>query len=218
MRRRPAALVTTVVGAYAMAHHLGRTAGTTGHERRAALPGDDLVPDARFVTDHAVTIDAPPASVWPWLVQMGWGRGGFYTARWVDRLLFPDNGPSADRIHPEWQDLAVGDRIADGAPETECFFDVEAIDPERSLVLLSRSHLPPTFRDRFGATIRWSWAFSLTDLTDGRTRLHVRTRARLGPRWLAAAYWFWLIPADLVMSRQMLDGLARRAEWTLPPH
>jgi hypothetical protein len=216
MRIRPAAVAVASVGAYAALHHLGRTSGSTGHERAAALPGDDLVEGARFVTDHAVTIDAPPGAVWPWLVQMGWGRGGFYTARWVDRLLFPDNGPAADRIHPEWQDLAVGDRILDGEPETECFFTVEELEPERALVLYSRSHLPPSFQERFDARIRWSWVFTLHDLSDGRTRLHLRTRARLGPRWLAAAYWAALIPADFVMSRQMLEGLARRAASTHP--
>src|SRR5664280_426216 len=55
------------------------------------------------IRDSATTIDAPPDHIWPWLVQMGWGRGQWYTARWVDLLLFPDNGPSADRLHPEWE-------------------------------------------------------------------------------------------------------------------
>ena len=57
--------------------------------------------------------------MWPWLVQMGWGRAGWYTARWVDRLLFPANGPSATQIIPELQSLDVGDFIPDGAPETK---------------------------------------------------------------------------------------------------
>ena len=104
--------------AYAGLHWLGRTSGTTVAERRLAAPGDDLVESPLVVTDHAVTVDAPPGAVWPWLVQMGWGRAGWYTARWVDRAFFPANGPSADRIHEEWQDLAVGDRVLDGAPET----------------------------------------------------------------------------------------------------
>lgn len=59
----------------------------------------------------AITIDAPPEDVWPWVVQMGWGRGGWYTARWVDRLLFPANEPSATTVLPELQDLEVGDFV-----------------------------------------------------------------------------------------------------------
>jgi len=201
--------------AYAGLHWLGRTSGTTVAERRLAAPGDDLVESPLVVTDHAVTVDAPPGAVWPWLVQMGWGRAGWYTARWVDRAFFPANGPSADRIHEEWQDLAVGDRVLDGAPETECGFVVRALEPDRHLVLHSTEHLPPQFRDRFGAWIDWSWAFVLSDLGDGRTRFHFRTRARLGPPWLAAAYWLVLVPADHVMARQMLAGVRRRAEGRL---
>ncbi len=83
------------------------------------------------------------------------------------------------------------------------------------LVLHSTEHLPPQFRDRFGAWIDWSWAFVLSDLGDGRTRFHFRTRARLGPPWLAAAYWLVLVPADHVMARQMLAGVRRRAEGRL---
>lgn len=75
--------------------HLGRTYGSTAFERARRIPGDDLVADPVLVTNHGITIDAPPEHVWPWLVQMGWGRAGWYTARWVDRLLFPANGPSA---------------------------------------------------------------------------------------------------------------------------
>ena len=69
------------------------------------LPGDDIVPDPQVVTNHAITIDAPQDCVWPWLVQMGWQRAGWYTARWVDKLLFPLNWPSANRIIPELQHI-----------------------------------------------------------------------------------------------------------------
>ena len=81
-------------------HHLGRTYGSTRHERVHPLPGDGLVEDAQIVATHAVTLAAPPEEVWPWLLQVGWHRAGWYTARWVDQLLFPDNSPSAERIVP----------------------------------------------------------------------------------------------------------------------
>jgi hypothetical protein len=181
-------------------------------ERADRLPGDEIVASPMIVTDHAATIRAEPERVWPWLVQMGWHRGGWYTAHWVDRLLFPANRPSADRIVPEWQQLAVGDWVPDGAPETGCGFTVAALEPNRHLVLRSTAHFPPSWRDRFGAWIDWSWAFVLRDAGPGRTRLIVRSRVRLGPRWLAALYRVVLIPADVVMSRQMLRGVRRRAE------
>ena len=148
--------------------------------------------------------------MWPWLVQTGWGRGGWYTARWVDRLLFPRNGPSADQIVPELQHLAVGDRILDGPPESECAFRVVEVQPGQRLVLFSTEHLPPGFARRFGAWIQWSWVFELTPVDPGRSRLHLRSRAAIGPRWLAAVYALLVVPADFVMSRQMLDGLRRR--------
>lgn len=204
------------VTAYGVLQQLGRTSGATPDERRAALPGDGLVTAPQVVTDHAATIDVPPEDVWPWLVQMGWHRAGWYTARWVDLVLFPANEAAADRIHPEWQDLAVGDHVLDGDPATECYFVVDEIEPHRHLVLHSRSHLPPDFRDATNATIDWSWVFVLRDLGGGRTRLHVRTRARLTPWWLAAGYVASMVPADHVMATQMLGGIAARAEGRIP--
>ena len=197
---------------YARLQWLGRTSGSTRAERAERRPGDDVVVRPHLVTDHAITIDAPPAEIWPWLVQMGWHRAGWYTARWVDVLLFPANEASADRIHDEWQGLAVGDVVPDGAPETECYFVVRELEPPRHLVLHSRSHLPPDFRDRYRASIDWTWSFSLRDLGDGRTRFHFRSRARLAPWWLSAAYLLAIVPADHVMARQMLRGLQARAE------
>ena len=145
---------------------------------------------------------------------MGWGRGHWYTARWVDRLLFPRNGPSAARLVPEWQDLTVGDRILDGAPEMNCAFVVRLLEHDRHLVLHSREHLPPHWADRYGASLDWSWAFVLHPLSDGRTRFLIRSRFHLEPRWVEACYLGLLIPADLVMSRQMLHGVRARAERT----
>lgn len=191
---------------------LGRTAGATKAERAQRLPGDDLVDHPMMVTNHAVTIDAPPELVWPWLVQMGWHRGAWYTARWVDRLLFPANDPSADHIIPELQNLKVGDWVPDGAPETECGFFVRELEPDRQLVLHSTEHLPPDFKRRFRAWIDWSWAFVLQPLDGDRTRFIFRTRVRMGPWWLAASYWAAIIPADFVMARQMLSGVKTRAE------
>lgn len=181
------------------------------------LPGDDIVVDPEVVTDHAITIDAAPGDVWPWLVQMGWGRAGWYTARWVDRVLFPANGPSADRIVPELQQIGLGTFIPDGAPNTECGLFVERLEPERALVLHSNSHLPLSWRAR--ATMDWSWAFVLTPIGDRpATRFHFRSRWTTAPWWLTVGGWLGLVPSDFVMSRSMMRGVKQRCEATLQRH
>jgi hypothetical protein len=89
--------------------------GATDEEAAKLLPGDELPADYgdRRVSTRAITVDVPPEAVWPWLVQMGSGRAGFYTHEWVERLLFITyaDGHSSTRIHPEWQRLALGDRV-----------------------------------------------------------------------------------------------------------
>lgn len=199
------------VTAEAVLVRLGLTFGSTPDERGRSLPGDDIVADPSVVTNHAITIDAPPDCVWPWLVQMGWGRGGWYTARWVDRLLFPANGPSAERILPEWQNLQARDFVPDGPPETGCGFTVEDVEPNRHLVLHSTTHLPRSWRER--ARLDWTWAFVLTPSPDGRsTRYLFRSRWTTSPCWMTAGGWLGIVPADFVMSRDMLRGVKRRSE------
>ncbi|HUP72262.1 MAG TPA: hypothetical protein VM282_04380 [Acidimicrobiales bacterium] len=216
-RRRRGRSIASVLGIVAIAEvaliRLGLTYGSTAQERETSLPGDDVVARPKVVTNHAIDIDAPAACVWPWLVQMGWHRGGWYTARWVDRLLFPANWPSANRIVAELQDIHIGSFIPDGPPETECGLIVVGLDPERSLVLHSNSHLPASWRKRHNAALDWSWAFVLVPLDDGR-----RTRFIFRSRWTTAPWWFTLggrlvvVPADFVMSRDMLHGVKSRAE------
>lgn len=216
MRRRPLA-VAGVVGAaagYAQLQWLGRTYGATRSERHRPLPGDELCTQPQAVTTHAITINAPPERIWPWLMQMGWGRGQWYTARWVDRLLFPDNGPCAEHLVAEWQDLNVGDRVLDGAPDKHTAFVVAELEQNRHLVLHSREHLPPQWETRYGASINWSWQFVLDELPGDRTRFMFRSRLRLEPRWVEAFYLAVIVPADFIMSRQMLHGVKERAERT----
>lgn len=202
-----------LAGGYVALHRLGRTYGSTRCEREAVLPGDDLVRNPHMACTHAISIAATPDKVWPWLVQMGWHRGGWYTARWVDRLLFPGNRASAERIVPEWQHLEVGDFVPDGAPSTECGFVVQRLKPNTHLVLRSDSHLPLSWRTRHRARVDWTWTFILEPINGGRrTRLVFRWRARTAPRWLRALCWATIVPADSVMSRDMLRGIRARAE------
>src|SRR3954454_11712290 len=138
-----------------------RCRGASGRERVQVMPGDDLVSRAQVQVTRATTLPAPPAEVWPWLVQMGWGRAGWYTQHWVDRLLFPANRPSAVFLLSDLEAPAVGDFIPDGPPETQCGFVVEDLEPGRLMVLHSRSHLPLAWRQRGIASVDWTWAFSL---------------------------------------------------------
>jgi hypothetical protein len=211
--RTPAVLLGTVALTEVALIRLGRTYGSTGQERARRLPGDEIVPHPDVVTDHAVTIDAPADAVWPWLVQMGWHRGGWYTARWVDRLLFPANWPSTTRIIPELQDLHVGDFVPDGAPETGCGFVVEHLEPRRALVLHSTTHVPSAWRERRHTELDWSWTFVLRPLDGGRrTRFHFRSRWSTAPWSFTLGTRLVVVPADFLMSRDMLRGVKQRAE------
>jgi hypothetical protein len=205
------ALAGTALGGYLLLQSLGRTYGATRAERRAMMPGDDLVERPQTIVTRAVTIPVPPADVWPWLVQVGWHRGGWYTRRWVDVLFFPDNQPSADHVIEDFQHLTVGDVVPDGRPDTLCGFEVRELEPERRLVLHSTTHLPLAWRVRGRARLSWTWSFVLTPVQDGRsTRLVFRWRAWTCPWWLTAGVQLVIVPADFLMSRDMLRGLRSR--------
>jgi hypothetical protein len=206
-----AAALAAAAGGYAVLYRLGQTWGATGHEQRQALAGDELLPNATALTTHAITIEAATSEVWPWLVQMGWGRAGWYTYRWVDRLLFPANRPSANRILPEHQQLAVGDHVPDGPPEADCWFTVKQLEPERLLVLRSTRHLPASWRQR-GLSMDWIWSWQLDEPVPGHTRIIQRNRMRLEPAWFQRAFLATIIPADFIMARSHLRGLQHRVE------
>jgi hypothetical protein len=161
------------------------------------LPGDDLLPEADMLSTRAITIDAPPAQVWPWLVQMGSGRGGAYTYDWIENLFGLDMH-SADEILPQFQDLDVGDVLpmGDQGPAMR----VEVCDAPRTLV----------FRSEDG---RWVWIFSLSEQW-GRTRLVSRNRIAEGSTSVTRRLADRLImePGSLVMERKMLIGIRDRAE------
>ncbi len=189
-----------------------RRSGATREELAARYPDDELIPDGRPGATMATTIQAPPATVWRWLVQMGCDRAGFYS--W-DRL---DNGgrPSAERIHPEWQALAEGDRIL-AVPDGSVWFDVAVLQPQRTLVLRSSLTLP---RARHfdpsgpppGAFSDSTWAFYLRPLGSGATRLVVRGVQRGRPAWLTRlGDWIFWEPAHWVMQRRQFASLSRRA-------
>lgn len=180
-------------------------------ELHAAMPGDDLL-DTEDGATHAITIEAAPARVWPWLVQMGYGRAGWYSH---DRL---DNWGhrSADRIRPELQSLNRGDLLP-STPGGKCFFEVLEIEHERSLVLGSHLAVGPLrsllWRDPSPPIHqRSTWSFALAPSEPGTTRLLVRGRGVSVPvwRWLPIDAFFSV--AHIIMQRKQLLTLKQRAE------
>jgi hypothetical protein len=170
--------------------------GATSEETRMSMPGDELVPQPVWECTRAVSIRAPATEVWPWLVQMGQGRGGLYTYDWLENLAGLDIH-SADRIIPELQHLEVGDSVgfsAEGEPT------VAAIEPDRFLAL----HISNNF----------SWVFVLKKLDERRTtRLILRSRIDANPRQLfALAYSLVVELPHFIMERRMLLGIKERAE------
>ena len=211
-----ASLVGVTLAAYAGLQVLGRAAGTTRAERRQRLPGDELVEAATIVTEHAIDVTGEPEELWPWLTQLGWHLGGWYTPRWADRLFFPANWPSLDRLDPALaRDLRAGDLIPDGSPGT-AFFRVVTTQPPHVLVLHSTTHVPQGWK-RYGAEIDWTWCFALSRPAPQRTRVRLRLRGKTAPWWLTALYRAVLVPADYVMAMGMLRGLKRCVEAHHPP-
>ena len=173
------------------------TWGARPDEATRELPGDELLAAADIVSTRAITVEAPPRAVWPWLVQMGSGRGGAYTYDWIENL-FGLGMHSADEILPQFQDVKVGDEFQLGPNRPK--MRVEILDPERAFTI------------RF-ADGNWVWIFALF-AEDGATRLVSRNRIAT-PQASALMRLFNLLvmePGSLVMERKMLLGIKERAE------
>lgn len=172
--------------------------GTTVDDLARVMPGDPLIVHPTHSATHAVTVDAPPEDIWPWLVQMGAQRGGLYSYDWLDRMFGILDRPSATRVLPEFQHLAVGDKISLGPREE---LTVTAVDPHRALVLRHAAH-----------GFEWVWQFGMYPLDEQRTRLVTRGTERFTK---TLATWFFMRvmePAAFIMTRRMLLGVKERAE------
>jgi hypothetical protein len=178
--------------------------GATDDELKVALPGDELVPAADLTATRAVTIRAAADGIWPWIAQLGQGRGGFYSYDFLENLVGCDIH-SADRIVPEWQSIDVGDEVG---LHPEVGLIVAAVEPGQALVLrggVPIGRTPPPYD--------FTWAFVVRDQADGTTRLVVRERYGYSRRWAR----FLVEPTELisfVMSQRMLRGIKERAERT----
>jgi hypothetical protein len=188
--------------------------GASEEETARPLPGDELIPVPAWAATHAITIDAPPEAVWPWLVQLGQGRGGFYTYDFLENMIGLDMH-SADRILPEHQALQVGDSIplapgGFGIP-------VAALDPARTLLLhgdTRQGGAETAFMAlRPGDFMAVTWLFRLEAGPGGTTRLIERFRADYNRSPLNMIFYYALLePGSFIMERGMLLGLKRRVE------
>src|SRR4029453_7367602 len=171
--------------------------GATDAEVAAAMPGDELVPDPSFSATRAITIQAPPELVWPWIVQVGTGRAGFYSYDLFDNAA----RPSADALLPQFQQTQVGDWVPMSRKVTETTaFKVEAFEPNRWL-LWAKPHS--------------TWAWTLSPLDGGGTRLVTRLKERYPWRSAPGAALLTVVLfelGDFPMMGKLLLGLRPRAE------
>jgi hypothetical protein len=182
--------------------------GTTAAERASSLPGDDIVPLAKYRLDHGITIRAPASAIWPWLMQLGQDRAGFYSYDWLERAFGVDVH-NAGTLDPAWADREVGDFVRATQPDylggvfgDSLGWRITRLEHERLMYL-----------DKWGA-------FVLVPVDGHTTRLIVRTRGAGEPSLLSVVLGpvnvFLFEPAHFIMQRGMLRGIRDRAERAAP--
>ena len=172
--------------------------GATDHEISATYPGDELLARPKSFVNHAVTIHAKPEQIYPWIVQLGAGKGGYYSYTWLETYLLNCPLVNADRIHPEWQDLKVGDEVKmcpkqPGPPP----YKVAMLKPNQAVVLGHQEN--GTWVDL--------WQFVIIPQPDGNSRLILRTRTNA-----VGGFWDVIHPGVFIMERGLLLGVRDRAQ------
>lgn len=235
--------ITGLIGSAAaltLLNRYGKHSGATWADYQQPLPGDEVVPDPELEITNAITIFAPAEKIWPWLVQLGYYRGGWFTdSTWKDWDYLPDkimrffvreeaeqsgyghrDTPTSTQIMSEFQDLKVGDVVLDGPPGT-AFFTVAAIETHMFLVLHSNSHLrflfPKSIREnpRIGIGGEFTWGFFLQKINETHTRLLLRTRGTVRPWWYHIFINTVIPIANIFLARKMLSGIKQCAERSL---
>src|SRR6266516_3932986 len=235
-----AAMIGSVLAGWALGGVVRRVSVRTGisdEEALGPLPGDDIISHPVVEWTRGITVRTAPPRVWPWLAQMGYGRGGWYTPEWVDLLAnrwvfgasrrFP---ASAGHLLPEYQHVAVGDLICDG-PDYASYFRVQRADPQHALVYRSIRHprrgspidiTDPASPQRAeqqlreaGTYVDFTWALVLNELPGQRTRLLVRTRANYSraPSGSSPCRWAWSTPPTEWRSCGRSPGVRKTPSW-----
>jgi len=204
-----AQVVGTLLAAPVLRDRYNRWGATTA-EMGSLMPGDDLVPYPRLGYTRAITINAPVEAVWPWLVQIGQGRGGLYSFDGLENLV-GCHIHSLDRIAEEHQQLSVGDLIRMGPQGFPCF-RVHHLSAPTELVLIGADPRPPhpsaTAESPTGVAT-WQWVLRPHG---GGSRTRLRVRQRLTYPGRLSLIWHLVEPVGFVMEREMLRGIKCRAE------
>lgn len=213
MMRRWSTALAAVAGSAATYHFLIRPrilrGGATDEEVLRVLPGDEIAPRESPRSTMATTIAATPEQIWPWLVQVGWSRGAFYSNNRIENLIGMDMH-NADRIHSQWQNLKVGDTMWMSHPRLKYLFPetkVVRIVPNQALVFAiyggpEGMDLPPS-----GA-----WSFVLERIDERSTRLIARLQVKPPPPLARLVIYGFMEPAHFVMQAGMFRGLKERIQ------
>jgi hypothetical protein len=206
MRRRYITSAIAIGGAAAAYIRLARPRqlrwGATDQESDGSLPGDDLIANPDLTATRAITVHTSADQIWPWIAQLGQGRGGFYSYDVLENLVGCDIH-SADQIVPEWQAITVGDQVN---LHPEIGLGVAVVELGRALVLrggVPMGAAPPPYD--------FTWAFVLQEQPEGTTRLLVRERYAYTQRWAPLLVEPVAVVA-FMMSQRMLRGIRNRAE------
>jgi hypothetical protein len=200
------------VGVLAATRFRHRSPNVTPTDRARALPGDDLVPDATVVMDRVGVLPAPPEAAWPWLLQLGKGRAGWYFPAWLE-VVVPPRRRALRHLEPSLLEVTPGDRVPDWGPGTPAL-EVWSVTAPTCLVFYSLRdrrdgwRWPQEGTAANPAVLAMSWALHL-DPTDGhRTRLHLRVRLRMRRTTGPAVRLGDLV--DAVTTRLLFAGLSER--------
>ena len=173
------------------------------------FPGDQIIPQPSMLYNQMITINTTPDTIFPWLLQLGKGRGGWYVPAWIERF-FPTSWQAAHDIKPQWQNLNVGDRVPDYGFSSDDYFIVRELREPEALVYQS---------ERYGCTFTWALllreAVGEGDAIAPKTELHLRFRGKISSEGWRRSVIVWVgEKMDRWSTRPMLLGLKERAEWT----
>ena len=182
---------------------LFHTWGATPTEIARTYPGDEILPTPALSWTHALTVDAPPDAVWPWIAQLGDRRGAFYSYTFIENLIAGEKlYVNADRILPEHQNPQPGDSLID------VMFVIREVEPGQWLLGEGTEAL---------GDLGWTWLWWIEPRGENQTRFIVRGHIQL-PEGAKMGLVSWLVDAgSFVMGRRMMEGLALRAEGRSEP-
>ena len=180
--------------------------GATKNEAGSTLPGDEIAPRKPFRSTMATNISATPEEIWPWLVQVGWGKAAFYSYNWIEALLRMDLH-NADHIHQEWQDLYVGDAMLMSHPRRKHLFPLTRVDSIKFPRELVFAIYGPQDADTKPSG---AWSFILEPIDGNKTRLLSRLQVSPSSFMGRIIFYFFMEPAHFIMQQGMFTGLKKR--------